>query len=276
MFSNAFLSPRQASAVVLIPAAGSAWKSWRDVRRTIERWQSKSFIQAALKFFRLSKACWLEELLMEEEPELALSFDRPKLFDRMERLGQPAIARKLTELHRNTTTAKWLRVLLRRAPSIRDRPSDPVWRLLNPAPIGHAEWADLALPFTKRTAILGARPLKVWTVGVSGGSLSPVREYPVVREDLHSLQGLTRVLLAMRHYEREGDLAGYYLHLLEAMERCRDPMPRPCLAVLQPDSDRFLADCFGRVHVGFRYPGFSYDPQLLVRVRAALEEAKRN
>lgn len=212
---------------------------------------------------------------MRHQGDEGFPFDRPKLFDRMERLGEPAIAGKLKELDRDTTTSKWLRVLLRLAPSLRDRPSDPIWRLLDPTPIGHVEWADVAGPFTLRKYILGARPPKVWTVRVAEHPMFPVEEYHVVRQYRHSLHGLAYVLLTMRHHERRGDLTGYYLNLLEAIERCRDPMPKPCMAVLQPDCGRFLADCFGHVHVGTGFHARKFDPELLSRARAALKMEKQ-
>lgn len=212
---------------------------------------------------------------MRHEGDEGFPFDRPKLFDRMERLGEPAIAGKLAELDRDTTTSKWLRVLLRLAPSLREQPSKPIWRLLDPTPIGNAEWADVAEPFKRWMYIFGARPPKVWTVQVTKHPLFPATEYHVVRQYQHSLNGLTYVLLSMRHHERKGDLTGYYLNLLEAIERCRDPMPKPCMAVLKPDCGRFLADCFGHVHIGHGFPGRKFDDQLLSRARSALEQAKQ-
>jgi hypothetical protein len=71
-------------------------------------------------------------------------------------------------------------------------------------------------------------------------------------------EGLKRVLMALRRAEVNGDLIYYYLNLLEALERCREPAPEPDLALLLPECAQFLAHalvaCMSRFQRLIRIP----------------------
>ena len=102
-------------------------------------------------------------------------------------------------------------------------------------------------------------------VKIGGGQ--EMTEHHVSSEDKETRVGLMRVLLALRMAEVRGDLVSYYLSLLEAIDRCNKPAVQQDLALLQPECARFLASCFGRVHVGF--PSFNIGYQRMRLTYAA-------
>lgn len=276
MFTNAFLNARGVSPITLVAPTGSAtWRSARSARRAIERWQTKAFVQAALDAFCVKSTYGLEQLLMKEDTKLVFPDDRPRLFDRMAHLGEPAVAKQIAMLDKESASAKWLRRLLERTPTVRAVLEEPIWRLLDPTPLSHVEWHDLADWIVSDLVKSKKVSADAWVVWVSENRNDEPVDHYVPRAKECSRFLLTRLLMSVRRWETHGELLGYYLNLHEAVQLCGITNPEADLAVLQPDCGDFLAQCFGRVHIGHPHQSnYDYQHERLQAAHTALLRAK--
>lgn len=269
-FTSAFDGPANLPVVHLLGQCSNSLSEYQ-ARRQIERWQTKSVALALFNGWGVSTGYQLEKQLLALEPAMVFPDDRPRLFHRMQSRGEPGIAKELTKP--GSLAARWVGKAVSRAPNALEVLADNVWRLLDPSPMRHIDWAlvsEALMPRMKERVLQGIKP-EVWIVRTP---LVPERgdvmEYFVPRGEPLSLWGLLLVLLQLRRWEVSGDLIAYYLQLLEAIERCLQPRKASDLAVLMPECGNYLAACFGRVHIG---PTYQANVELQVRRLEAAREA---
>jgi hypothetical protein len=244
--------------------------------RQIERWQSQLVATRLLHDWSAHSPYDLERQLARQKKGVAFPADRPRLFHRLLKDGEPAIARAL--LKRSSASTQWIQDALSRSPSAVASLDAPAWRLLDPASMNSVQWHDIAKRFgTESMAMLerGARH-ESWRVQLSvdpdGGESV---EYFVPCTSPGSLFGLELTLLQLRRWESVGRLVGYYLQLLELMERCTVTSPDPDLGVLLPGLRQHLIECFSRVCIAPSNPeNLEYQLSRLCDARKAFESVR--
>jgi hypothetical protein len=250
-FSNAFAVTRDLPVVYLLGRYEHEFSTEHEAKRQIEKWQSKSLARALLEAWGATTAYQLEKELAGMEPKVVFPDERPRLFDRMLAKGEPAIAKELAKP--SSLSSIWVGKALSRAPDALNVLGDQVWRLLDPSPMQYVEWTMICEALMPRNLAWmekgGQTEILMIQLPLSPGS-KEIQEYYVPRMDPTSLWGLHFVLLQLRLWEISGILVAYYLQLLEAFERFVHPDLSPDLAIIAPESARFLATCFGRVHIG--------------------------
>lgn len=270
VFSNAFAAQANLPVVHLL-GQDSRSISQYQARRQIERWQTKALAVALFDAYGVTNGYQLEKQLLAAEPNLVFPDDRPRLFHRMSSRGEPRIAKELEK--GDSDAARWVRKAVQGAPEALEVLSDPTWRLLDPTPLSHVQWANLGHEVAERSIKKFPQGLKpehlVISLAVNPGG-QDLDEHYIPRMQPLSRSGFTLVLLALRRWEVNGQLVAYYLQLLEAMERCAQAPAAPDLAPLMPDCATFLAVCFGRVHVGLSTPdNIRFQEQRLAAAREA-------
>ncbi len=244
MFSNAFPHARTSEPIRLIePISPAKVSSVRDVRRAIERWQTRAFIQSAMITLGAQSCYRLEEMVMEIEPKLVFPDDRPKLFDRMWSLGQPSITRLLLKLDGTRSSARWVNELLIRAPKTKEVIHEPIWRLLDPTPISYVELCELDVAFGDLIKAQGSE-----FRGLGNRNCLPSQILPL--ECLNSRQHLACELLYLRRSEIVPNVHIYCLCLYTLIRICLAPNLKPCLAFFGKDCAEYLAQCFGKIDIG--------------------------
>lgn len=281
MFTNAFFSARPLEAIELIPCQQRAPKPdalW--VRRSIERWKTRAFVQEAIDRLELSGHYELASLALESAPKGLLSPDQRRVYERMRLAGTPWVGKqlKLLETGHVSDTGRWIQRAMELAPGIRGVLEDPVWRLIDPMPLTHVEWHELGEKVLAHAAArLPELPLPAMQVVVedpTGPRRRPTIAFiPTAREN--SRRHFAVVLLQVRRWEVNGQLLEYYLNLLEALDRLQSANLASCLKILQPEGQAYLATCFGRVHIGFPHASnHEYQQQRLAAASAAFRVAK--
>ncbi len=248
MFSNAFFVDRLEPPLTLVRPKGTVhWTSTRAVARAIARWQTKAFVQSAMSTLGVQNPYQLERLLMKGDSELMFPEDRPHLFDRMEKLGSPSIARQLANLKgKHDQCQKWLEKLFTLHPSASRVLEEPIWRLLDPKPLSYVELCDLDEAFIKGASRdLNDSKSEVW------GNEKPSMRNTFEGRGEASRVRLTSLMLTIRRCEVWPDLSIYYATLLEAVHTCRSIRPDPSLALFGPNCGDFLSECFGRIYIGY-------------------------
>lgn len=249
-FSSAFTGACNLPAVYLLGRCDDGPLTEHQTRRQIERWQTKALARELLEAWGVTTAYQLEKELVALEPSMVFPDERPRLFDRMLAKGEPGIAKELAKS--NSLSAFWVGKALIRAPRALDILSDQVWRLLDPTPMSHIEWAIISEAIMPRVAdwmLKGGKPDDLILHSPLYPDSKTMMEYFISRTEPSSLWGFLLLLLQLRWWELNGILVAYYLELLEAFERCMQPSPSPELAVLMPECAGFLAAVFGRVHI---------------------------
>jgi hypothetical protein len=246
VFSNAFLSDRPERPLQLVERPPKPpTPTWTWVERTIERWRTRAFLQAVLDDLKVPNTYELGRILLADEPD-RFPFERPAVFETM-RKGSPAITKKLKNLSTDDSeAAHWISEALKLAPNAPRVLEEPVWRLLNPRPIGLLEMLELLRPIN---GLLGGPTLDVVIPDPAGFPEDDI-EVRLPTLEPSTRQGLTVALANVRLSEQRGHLNHYYLHLLAAVQRAMQPAAAPCLKALQPQCSQFLATCFGAVLVG--------------------------
>lgn len=209
----------------------------------IRRWQSMAFAVGTRMAVGAPTAYKLEELLLQGEPDAVFPFDRPRLFDRMERAGEPVIV-KYRAGGLRPQTRHWIDKAIGLVPDAIEVLDDIVWRLSDPEPITHLDWVELGTRHMHMSLDFGidATPFTI--------RLLDSREEWMVPYGLHGTRfGLARALLQLRKYEVDGDLIGYLFALLATLERCRYPHPDASFAFMQHECEQHVLDSFARVHV---------------------------
>ncbi|MGC1172641.1 hypothetical protein [Polaromonas sp.] len=233
------------------PPSTHRWRNPRDLRRTIERWQTKAFVTEVMQEVGVDTAYALEERMLAGVPGYHFPDDRPKLCDRMLSRGEPAIAKHLgIRPAKDLATKKWIDRLHDLAPGAARTVKSPVWRLLDPSPLTFLEWDILNFEFGSELLSAGSYTIRAWCVSIEPETLhpEPKREYFVFEEEEPiSRIAFGRHLLALRQYETRRDLIGYRLELLESLRLARCQNARSDMAVLQPLVVDYLAHCFGSV-----------------------------
>lgn len=255
VFTNAFFRASGEVGLHLVDGAATPPWSSRDARRARERLQTFAFVNDAMEESGVSSTYALEALLMRGLPDVVFPDDRPKLCDRMARIGQPAVVKQLsTQGQKDARTQRWFRRLVDLAPAAVQIPSHPLWRLLNPVPIDHLKWFELA-------GALGEARLS--KLEMTGGSIAPGAAWRVIvrasdtEEECeyyvpylgHSPDRavLTDQLLQLRRWEALGNLVAYDLALQQTIRVASHLKAAKDLAVLQPHLGSYLVQCFGTV-----------------------------
>ena len=211
-------------------------------QRAIQRWKTKAVLQALLDETGASGTYDLESKLIKAYGD-ALG-PRCSVFDRMKKLGQPDLEKKLSRLARDPANAsRWMYHATLYAPEALGVLRESIWRLLDPTPIGHIELSELfeyryqgwdgtcPVVLADPKGFYGDRAMRVMTV------------YRKQR------QGLTHALIAMRNAELGSNEREYHLHLLSAMERLASKEQDPELQLLGAECCDYLATCFGRIEI---------------------------
>jgi hypothetical protein len=249
MFTNAIHRSFPGPSVRLVDAPSERWHDARQRRRTIERWQTQTFVVQAMQETGSQTPYALEERMMEGVADLQFPVDRPKLCDRMLSRGEPAVAKFLgLRPAKDLRTKSWFDRMVELAPGAAEAVKSPIWRLLDPATLTFVD-ADI-LTFEVGYEILKAGlSLRAWRVCVESSGRDPEREYFVHDESAPICRtALARHLLALRRYEVRGDQIGYQLELRESVRLARSAA-QPDVAVIQPLIGDFIACCFGAIDV---------------------------
>lgn len=257
------------------PKADALW-----VRRCIERWKTRAFIQEAIDRLKLSGHYELASLALESTREGVLSPDQRRVYERMRLAGTPWVGKqlKLFESGHISDTGRWIQRAMELAPGISAVLEEPIWRLLDPMPLTHVEWHELGERVLAHAAArLPELPLPAMQVVVEDPTEPrgppTIVFIPTAREN--SRRDLCVVLLQMRRWEVNGQLLEYYLNLLEALDRLQSANLSSCLMILRPEGHTYLATCFGRVHIGFPHASnHEYQQQRLAAASAAFGVAK--
>lgn len=261
------------------PASGTRMSD-RQVRRTIERLQTKAFVHDAMVETGSASVYALEEAMMDGVPTLTFPMDRPKLCDRMARLGQPAVGKQLAAKGgKNLRTKRWFDKLIRLAPDAAQVLSWPLWRVLDPRPVDHVEWHSLGWTMgQQKLAQLRATnqqmaPTAAWQINVRpSDDEDEIEHFVLYMGTAPDREQLAVHLLALRRWEAAGDLIGYDLVLQQALRAAHHPNAAPDLAALQPDIGDFLVSCFGAVVVPYPELNLTFQRQ---RIDAGRDAWKR-
>lgn len=255
VFSNAFFQSEDLPVVHLLgPDPGSL--TMRDAARQIERWQTQALTLALFSAWKVRNGYQLEKKLLAEDPDLDVLNDRPRLFHRMASKGEPAVAREL--MRTDSTSAKWIRRAMSKAPDAQNVMTEPTWRLLDPKPMSHIEWHQAAEAIQPRAVakLDELEEFEAWVVGVPiDQACRDDLQYFIPRSNGSSRWGLLLTLLQLRRWEVHGDLIAYYLQLLELIARCGTARLDPDFSFMLPVLKNYLTVCFGRVHVGPTFSG---------------------
>lgn len=231
------------------------------MRRDIERLQTMAFVHDALEEAQLRSKYALDRKLTKGVSGSHFPFDRPKMGDRMARLGEPAIAKYLKPDGRRIDVRTKPRIdkLIAMAPKTSAGfLSLPLWRLLDPRLIAHVEWHKLGWDqgqlmlarLRDRNQSLG--PTAAWQIFVHPSSHEPTQEHYVCYIGCCPDRAqLVSHLLQIRRWEAAGDLIAYDLALHQALRAARHPTAAPDLAILQPSIGNFIASRFGSVMVPY-------------------------
>jgi hypothetical protein len=247
LFSNSFARAVPAEQVIdLVPLSPSwAKPTIYRAKRAIQRWKTKAVFQALLDETGASGPYELESKLIEAYGN-ALG-PRCSAFDRMKNLGQPDLEKKLSRLARDpANSSRWMYHAVLYAPEALGVLKEPIWRLLDPTPIGYIELAELLERRYTDQEVLGG--VKVVLTDLAGFPEDDDWVY-VGTGAPKQRQGVTHALFAMRNAELRSDERDYHLHLLSAMERLSSKELDPELQLLGAECCDFLAACFGRIEV---------------------------
>lgn len=228
----------------------SKWNSPRDIRRTLERWQTKTFVHELMVKTGAGSVYALEEMMMKGCEALTFPEDRPKLCDRMASRGEPAIVKQLgRDRRKDLRTQRWIERLLALAPDAAEVLRHPIWRLLDPQPLPYIEWHALGIDHMNEAA-RDASPMNAWLIAVEPENPrdEPLHFVPCVGESPTRID-MTTLLLGLRRWETQGDLIAYDLYLQEILAVARYPRAHASLQALQPDVADYVAQTYGRVHV---------------------------
>jgi len=282
VFSNALFADLDQPRLHLVEGAdGPALSTEREVRRDIERLQTMAFVHDALEEAQLQSKYALDRELTSGVTSSHFPFDRPRMGDRMARIGEPAIAKYLKPDGRRLDMRTKPRIdkLIAMAPKTSDGfLSLPIWRLLDPRLIAHVEWHKLGWDQGQlMLASLRARnenlpATAAWQIFVQPSSHEPTLElyvsYVGSRPDRAQM---VRHLLQIRRWEATGDLLAYDLALHQALRAARHPSPAPDLEVLQPSIGDFIARRFGSVVVPYPAVNLTFQQERLEVARQAWE-----
>jgi hypothetical protein len=267
VFTNAAFC--KSDQTVLRLAERSSAKPWsqRDARRACERLQTVAFLNDVMKATGSPSPYALEELLMKGLPGVVFPADRPKLCDRMASLGQPAVSKQLAPSgKKDLRTERWFDRMVALAPSSGQLLTLPIWRLLDPRPIDHVEWHDLAhMLGTIHLEQLGEPltaipPTAAWMITMRASAMEDECEYFVNYLGHQPDRAvMTTMLLQLRRWEALGNLIGYDLSLQQALRAASHPTAALDLAVLQPRIEEYIVQCFGAVRVP--HPELNLDTQ---------------
>lgn len=244
-FANALTHPRGEVPMILLEGPGQPPpEALKLARERIRRWQTKAFAMEVRRAFRVRTAYELEKRLIEGEPDLEFPYDRPRLFDRMKRSGEPSISRYING-RLPPTSRRWIDKASKMAPGSLGVLGDCLWRLADPEPLGPLEWTELGKRhMSASNAVgIGATPFMVRLPNRSSKS------WMIPHGLLGTRLGMGRALLQLRMYEFEGDLIGYFLSLLSIVERCRFLHADDSIEFMQAECERHVLDCFSRVYV---------------------------
>lgn len=260
VFSNALFADPDQPRLHLVDCAGNpALSTQREVRRDIERLQTKAFVHDALEEAQLSSKYALDRKLTKGVPGSHFPFDRPKMGDRMARIGEPAIAKYLKPDGRRIDVRTKPRIdkLIAMAPKTSaELLSLPLWRLLDPRLIAHVEWHKLGWDHVQlmlarlRDRNQSHGPTAAWQIFIHPSSHEPALElYVCYVGCCPDRAQLISHLLQIRRWEATGDLIAYDLALHQALRAARHPTAAPDLACLQPSIGNFIASRFGSIVV---------------------------
>jgi hypothetical protein len=241
MFRNAFVAGTRPT-LELVPGAArtSRWQSLRKVRRTIERWQSQAAIQAALGKSGLPTAYQLEQHLGLKNA----NGDAPRLLERMEKLGEPAITRYLGEPCRKGPTWHHIQTLVCRYPEVLAVVSEPTWRCLDPTLLDLDEFDQVYRGngfYLAQAQLDASRHVKL-----SNPYLGDYGYRHYFRPDR---LGLLRATLELQLSMNSGDLIAYYLAFQSLLNLAKAANPLPSLGLLQPQLEAFVARSFGCIEL---------------------------
>lgn len=213
-------------------------------QRAIQRWKTKAVFQALLDETGASGPYDLESKLIEAYGD-ALG-PRCSAFDRMKKLGQPDLEKKLPRLARDPANAsRWMYHATLYAPEALGVLREIIWRLLDPTPIAHLELLELFARWDSGPIV--GRIIRVVLTDPHG---FPDEDAALVGIGApKQRQGLTNALFAMRFAETRSNERQYHLHLLSAMERLAGKELDPDLQLLGAECCDYLATCFGRIEV---------------------------
>lgn len=269
-FSNAFLADSAHGTLILTKTnSGPLWSSAREIRRTLERWQTKMFIHELMSLSGVSSVYAMEEAMMMGQSGLLFPSDRPKFCDRMARCGEPAVAKQLAHGGRkDSRTQRWFLRLLEIAPEAVEVLNLPIWRLLDPQPLAYAEWQELGFSHVKQAARYECEQ-SAWAVSIAVDDQwheSPC--YVPCITDQPAGCGLTSLLLGLRRWELQGDLLAYDLYFQELLSVLNKPSSHFSVQVLQPEIFEFVGQVFGSVLI-------PYGPENLTAQRERVKLARQ-
>jgi hypothetical protein len=272
MSNNAFM--KQGSEDLLVLAATpvpAAWHSLRDVRRTLECWQTKTFVHLLMAQTGASSVYALEKMMLSGMPNLSFPSQRPKICDRMANRGEPAIAKQLRPVsQKDLRTKRWIDRLLFLAPSAANVIYEPIWRLLDPNPISYTEWHDLGFEHSTLSHVQEIPSHGVWLVDVTASKSESEKGHyiPNVGKNplLIELEGL---LLGLRRWEAQGDLIAYDLFFQELLVTARSANAQRSLAALQPEIGDYIACVFGQLQVPLGADNLQFQAERIEKGRAA-------
>lgn len=242
------------------------------MRRSIERWQTKTFIHELMVSAGVGSVYALEDLMMRGQSELVFPADRPKLCDRMARCGEPALVKQIAPGgRRDLRTQKWFDRLIKLAPESVALLELAIWRLLDPQPLSHVEWHALGALHVKEAARCN-HSLSAWMVTVEAGPWGDGRYCVPYKEGDLTRFALTSLLLGLRRWECQGDLLGYDIYFQELLNVAQFPSNHFSVQVLQPDLREYLIQVYGRVLIPYGAENLSAQHERVRLARQAWQQ----
>lgn len=244
MFRNAFAAGTQATIELPEPPhLRNRWSTLAEAIARVRRWESQAAIQAALCESGCPTAYRLEQLLELKNR----SGEPPRLLDRMQCLGEPAISNYLGPPYGNPDTWAHIQKLVKRFPIVREVVREPTWRLLDPTPLDNFEhnrvsWQVINEYWNQQTIheLAGKQPIEDSRLAAS---------YTYLHYARNDRLSLLSTLVSLRLAESQGDPVAYYLAFLAVLDRAKVDSPLPSLKLLAPDLEDYAAICFGSIEL---------------------------
>lgn len=229
------LNPDSPAAIRLLgtPVAES-WDG-RQARRQIARWRTRALAQAIIRQASVENA----RVSSGYSIELEFGFrnaggDAPRLLSRMVSLGEPDVAKKIGDDNaKNPETRERLLALKARYAEAWEVVDEPIWRLLDPAPLSIWELGTIERFIVECYRKQGIRHI-TWGAYTVFTGVGTARRTVYARHDRLSL---VHCLMELRSAECQGNVAAYYMALLVILDHAR---PEHTAASLQPLQTPFV------------------------------------